>query len=369
MSKRKSSRAENTERSSGDRVGRVERKAAVTTWRKPRPLEERVRKDSLDAQVRAARKTARPGRSALEDWRWLAQLHRRTGRDALTRILVTPLASLMTVLVLGLALALPAGLCVVLDAFRLVLGEGHAGSVRLTLYLEQGVSDERARDMKTQLAQDPAVLQAIYITPEQGAEDFRRYSGLGSALDLLDVNPLPGVIELEPVEAAAEAVQNLHERLKTLSGVSQVRLDTVWLERLVALLEVGERLLQGGGALIGLMLLLVVGNTIRLLVANRRDEIRVIKLVGGSDGFVLLPFLYTGFWYGLTGGCLAWLITAALRFLVSDSMAQLAGLYHVPFQPGLPDWHLSLFLLAGGCAVGVLGALLAAWSQIRRIRP
>lgn len=350
-------------------AGWPERKPAVTTWQKTRPLEDRVRKKSLDAQVRAVRRSARPGRSALEDWKSLVQLHRRTGRDALTRMLLTPLASLMTILVLGLALALPAGLYLTLDTFRLALGEGEPGSVRLALYLKQGTTDEQARTLRKQLAQDLAVFQAVYISPEQGAADFRRHSGLGETLDLLDFNPLPGVIELEPADTAPQAVQRLHERLQGLPGISQVRVDTVWLERLSALLDLGDRLLQGGGLLVGLMLVLAVGNTIRLLVVNRRDEIRVIKLVGGSDGFVILPFLYTGFWYGLMGGALAWLMTTLLRWLVADTLEQLAGLYHMTLRSALPQWELALFLLAGGCVIGVLGALLTAWFQIRRIRP
>ena len=253
----------------------------------------------------------------------------------------------MTILVLGLALALPAGLYLTLDTFRLALGEGEPGSVRLALYLKQGTTDEQARTLRKQLAQDLAVLEAAYISPEQGAEDFRRHSGLGETLDLLDVNPLPGVIELEPADTAPQAVQRLHERLQGLPGISQVRVDTVWLERLSALLDLGDRLLQGGGLLVGLMLVLAVGNTIRLLVVNRRDEIRVIKLVGGSDGFVILPFLYTGFWYGLMGGSTG---------VADDNAAALAGSRYA----GTPCWPLSYDAALSPPAMGA-GTVSAGW--------
>ena len=241
--------------------------------------------------------------------------------------------------------------------------------MRLSLYLEKGVNQSRASSIREDLASDPAVRKATYISPERGLKEFEKYSGLGEALSLLSSNPLPGVIEIEPIDTSSLAVSNLQNRLVHIGGIQEVRVDSEWLKRLNAMLELGNRILNGVTLLIVTAVVLAVGNTIRLLVANRRDEIRVTKLVGGSDGYVMLPFLYSGFWYGLLGGVLGWIMTACLWLLVSQPATHLASLYHNAFRPSFPGMDITLLLVVGGALMGVLGALLACWRQIRAIDP
>ena len=359
------------------RANRPDRKGAVTTWRKTAPVAaaESGKSSKKSKSSPVTEKPVKSGAkksgesSALIHWKTLSRLHQQIGKEALGRILATPIASLMTVLVLGIALSLPAALSMTLDNLRTAVGGGEVTSVRVSLYLKSGTDNAKASRMREDLASDKAIAKAIYISPTQGLAEFEKYSGLGEALRLLDQNPLPGVIEVEPVDTSPLAVGNLQNRLVRMGGVEEARVDSEWLKRLNAILTLGGRILTGVTLLIVAAVLLAVGNTIRLLVLNRRDEIRVIKLVGGSDGFVILPFLYSGFWYGLVGGVLAWLIICMLWLTLSGPASQLATLYQSTFRPGFPGLGMTLLLVVGGAGMGIIGALLASWRQLRDIDP
>ncbi|CAM3605716.1 permease-like cell division protein FtsX [Parendozoicomonas haliclonae] len=355
-------------------MGREGKKSAVTTWRKTPHVDAAAARTSSKSQgkkAEAPRKGAAKNGKVSEAGRWsnLWRLHRQFGRESLQRLLATPAASLMTVLVLGIALALPAALSLTLENLKTVAGNSNVTSARISLYLENQVSEKDARRMREDLLKDSGIAAAVYISPTQGLAEFEKYSGLGDALRLLDSNPLPGVIEVEASDSSPLAVSNLQNRLKRVDGVAELRVDSEWLKKLNAIVTLGDRILTGLSVLICLAVLLVVGNTIRLLVVNRRDEIRVIKLVGGSDGFVLLPFLYSGFWYGLAGGVLCWLIVACLWLAVSGPASDLATLYQSTFRPEFPGLNMTLLLIGGGAFMGVSGALLSSWRQLRDIDP
>jgi cell division transport system permease protein len=151
--------------------------------------------------------------------------------------------------------------------------------------------------------------------------------------------------------------------------VDIVQLDTEWVSRFNAILDIVRRVVLLAAGLFALGILVIVGNTIRLDIENRRDEIEVTKLVGGSDAFVRRPFLYNGIWYGLGGGLIAWLIVAVVVFVLSDPVQRIAGLYGSSFRLqglGLPGW---LALMAGGIGLGWLGSFIAATRELRGIEP
>ncbi len=309
------------------------------------------------------------GKHKAGTWKSFWRLNWRMGSDALKRLALTPVASLMTIMVLGVALALPASFSVMLANLKMAAGGENIASARVSLYLDSGIDDKQALRLCADLMRDTAIQSAVYISPSKGLADFEEYSGLGEALRLLENNPLPGVIEVEPKDTSPLAIDSLKNRLKRTGGVVEVRVDSAWLKRLDAMLELGERVLIGLSLLICAAVLLIIGNTIRLLVVSRSDEIRVIKLVGGSDAFVILPFLYSGLWYGLAGGVLCWLIISSLWFMVSGPATELAVLYQSSFRPGPPDSTTSLLLIGGGALMGILGAWLASWRQLRQIAP
>lgn len=198
--------------------------------------------------------------------------------------------------------------------------------------------------------------------------DFQQALGLSDALDGLDDNPLPASIVVTPTSVAPEAMQALSQRLGALSGVDEVRLDLAWIERLRHLAELGQRVTLALGALFGLGVLLVVGNTIRLAVESRRREIEVVMLIGATHAFVRRPFLYSGAWYGLGGGLLALgLLTLGGRWLALPVQA-LAASYGAGFS--LPALGIagSTILLSCSTILGWLGAWVAVTRHLASIK-
>ncbi|MEQ8953722.1 MAG: FtsX-like permease family protein, partial [Gammaproteobacteria bacterium] len=185
----------------------------------------------------------------------------------------------------------------------------------------------------------------------------------------LQANPLPAALVIEPRSRDPAELQALARRLAEVPEIALVQLDSQWLQRLAAISSLLRRtgLLLAG--IMGLGLLLIVGNTIKLEVENRREQIRVYKLVGASDGFVARPFMYTGLFYGLAGGILAALLQAVFLFLLGPDMGALGSLYGSEISlRGLGPGELLLLVLAGGLT-GLFGATVTSFRQILAIEP
>jgi cell division transport system permease protein len=164
-------------------------------------------------------------------------------------------------------------------------------------------------------------------------------------------------------------VETLAAELKLLPGVEVVQLDTEWVSRFNAILDVVRRIVFLAAGLFALGILVIVGNTIRLDIENRRGEIEVTKLVGGSDAFVRRPFLYNGVWYGLGGGAIAWLVVTAVILMLGDPVQRIAGLYGSGFALHGLDFESSLVLIGGGAVLGWLGSFIVATRELRGIEP
>jgi cell division transport system permease protein len=157
--------------------------------------------------------------------------------------------------------------------------------------------------------------------------------------------------------------------MRETPSVELVQLDSAWVERLNAILDAIERVLALTAGVLALGVMVIVGNTIRLDIQNRRDEIEVTKLVGGSDAFVRRPFLYNGVWYGLAGAVVAWIITAVAIGALRDPVARIAGLYGSGFQVHGLGLEPSLTLAGIGVALGWIGSFVAATRHLREIEP
>ncbi len=245
----------------------------------------------------------------------------------------TPLATLMTAAVIGIALALPTGLHVLLQNVQ-QLSMGWEGTAQMSLFLKPGVPEKRIQSLADKLRGWDGVAEVQYISREQALAEFRELSGFGGALDSLDENPLPAVLVLRPTAEATEPAQMelLLGKVQKLEPVDLAQLDMEWVRRLSGIIEVGKRGVLLLGSLLALAILLVVGNTIRLTILSRRQEIIVTKLIGATNTFIRRPFLYTGFWYGLMGAVLAWLLVAILLGLLSDPVSRLSFLYSSEFS-------------------------------------
>jgi len=289
---------------------------------------------------------------------------------SLGRLSRTPFSTLMTAAVIGIALALPAGLYVVLQNAQ-QLSQGWDNSTQISVFLKHEVDDGRATALAGRLRAMAEVATVDYISRDQALAEFRRYSGFGDALKALDYNPLPAVLVVRPVEdhGTPQAVERLLDQLQRLPETDGVQLDMQWVKRLYTIMEIGRRGVLVLAVLLGLSVLLVVGNTIRLAIQNQRDEIVITKLIGGTDAFIRRPFLYTGLWYGLLGGIIAWLLVNLSLALLSGPVSRLAGLYSSAYELSAADVVTTLALLLGGTFLGLAGSWLAVGRHLGDIEP
>ncbi len=282
----------------------------------------------------------------------------------------TPLATLMTAAVIGIALALPTGLHVLLQNVQ-QLSTGWEGTAQMSLFLKSDIPEKRIQALADKLRSWDGVAEVQYISREQALAEFREQSGFGGALDSLDENPLPAVLVLRPTAEATEPAQMemLLGKVQKLEPVDLAQLDMEWVRRLSGIIEVGKRGVLLLGGLLALAILLVVGNTIRLTILSRSQEIIVTKLIGATNAFIRRPFLYTGFWYGLMGAVLAWLLVAILLGLLSDPVSRLSFLYSSGFSLDGLDLETVIILLGSGIALGLLGSWLAVGRHLQAIEP
>ncbi len=274
----------------------------------------------------------------------------------------------MTWLVIGIALALPIILYVILINVG-ALGEGWDGNPRISLYLRPSVTEVEGRTLGRELEKRPDIAEISYISANDALVEFRSLSGFGSVLNALDKNPLPAVLEVKPRDRDIGKLRLQVASYGELQQVASVKFDLAWIERLFALLQLGERLVVTLGFVLALGVLLVIGNTIRLSIENRRSEIEIVKLVGGTDGYVRRPFLYLGFWYGLGGALIAtFLVQGSLVFLATP-VEVLAQSYRNDFSLAGLDIAGSIAVLCGGSALGIVGALLSVGRHLSEIEP
>ncbi|MBB3191173.1 permease-like cell division protein FtsX [Halomonas cerina] len=301
-------------------------------------------------------------------WRGWLRHHRAMCLDSARRLLVHPLGSLMTMLAIAIALVLPAGLWLTLDSARLLDAELEQ-SATLTLYLEHGIGEDEARRLEATVAAEAGVAGTRLVTAAEGMAEFQQALGLSDALHRLDENPLPASIVVRPRDPSPEVVRAQAERLGELAGIDEVRLDLAWLERLRHLAALGQRVILALGVLFGLGVLLVVGNTIRLAVENRRQEIEVVTLIGATHAFVRRPFLYSGAWFGLGGGLLACGLLVLGRDWLSAPVTALAASYGANFRLPALGMEGSAILLACSTLLGWLGAWITVSRHLAGIRP
>lgn len=296
--------------------------------------------------------------------------HRKVARDSAERLWRTPVASMMTWTVMGVALALPVALLLLLTSLQGV-SAGWESSARITAYLSDSVTLDDARALQAEAQADSRVLEVELIDKDQALAEFRASSGLNDALDYLEGNPLPHTLLVTPDEASRTAggVETLVTRLRGMNGVDRVQVDLGWLQRLNAMTDLLARAVWALALLLAAAVVLVIGNTVRLSIENRRDEILVAKMVGGTDAFVRRPFLYTGAWFGLGGGVVAWVLLQLSLWWLSGPVERLAGLYRSDFSLNGLTFDGALALLIVAMLLGWLGAWVAVKRHLDAIEP
>ena len=284
--------------------------------------------------------------------------------SSLGRALRRPWATLLTIGVMAVALALPLGLWAVLDNIARFGGELRQ-SREITVFLKPGLALDRAQSLATDLRGRGDVASVKVKTPDEGLEELRERGGLGDAIDALGDNPLPSVLIVTP--RGDETA--LAESLSALPDADQVQRDAQWRKRLDGWLRFGGRVVWVLGLLLGLGALLVVGNTVRLDIQSRREEIGVLQLLGASDGFIRRPFLYLGAWYGLAAGALALGLLTLAAWSLRAPLADLAATYGSRFVLSGFAPQVLIGVVIGAALLGWLGAGLVTGHFLRQTRP
>jgi cell division transport system permease protein len=296
--------------------------------------------------------------------------HARAFFFSLGKIYRAPVASIMTIAVLGIALALPSGLYLLLNNIEQATAGWDHGA-RVSLFLEKDMTEQNQKALADKILLRPEVIKVERISADQALAEFKQHSGFGAALDALDDNPLPPVLVVYPdyEGTGLKAMEVLIDNLGRTRGIEEVVLDMRWLQRLQAIMETTRRTVFVIAGMLALTVILVVGNTIRLDIQNRRQEIEVAKLIGATDAFIRRPFLYGGLWYGLIGSLLGIITVQGALALLQGPVESLAGLYGSEFALLGLNTNEITWVFASGTLLGWLGSWIAVGRHIKDIEP
>lgn len=289
-------------------------------------------------------------------------------RATLARFARTPLATLLNVGVIGIALALPAGLYAGLANLQ-AFARDLASDPQLSVFLALDATRAEAKQVESRLRQHPLVREARFVPREQALKELKASTGLADVVDGLPQNPLPDALVVLPRESGAQALEKLRDEVRGWPKVSHVQLDTAWAQRLEAGLRLARLAIGLLAALFGAALVAVTFNTIRLQILTRREEIEVSKLIGATDPYIRRPFLYFGTLQGAAGGVAAWLIIGAGIALLNGALADLGQLYGARLELRHLGTRDSVSLLAISAALGWLGAWLSVNQHLSGIGP
>ena len=294
--------------------------------------------------------------------------HARQAVASLGELWRTPSASILTIAVLGVSLTLPATLHLLVKNMQQI-SSSFTQAAEISLYIREQTPANQVQSLVTILQADHDVAEVIFVSKQQAMAEFQEISGFGAALNYLDSNPLPDLIQVLPKNTAPQAAEILLQRLSNERIVDFAKLDIDWLTRLNAIVS----MLQQAVAIIALLLLsavlLIVGNTIRLSIMNKKDEIEVMKLVGATDAFIQRPFLYTGVWFGVFGGLLAFLVVELMLWWLQGAISNVTALYQSDFRLMAMSFREFIGLLLIAVLLGLTGSYLSVRRHISAIEP
>jgi len=287
---------------------------------------------------------------------------------SLDKIYQAPTTTIMTVAVIGITLSLPGGFYLFLKNIDAIAGDFRSSS-QIGLYLDLDIGEKQARALEKQIAKMENVTSTRFISRELSLEEFRQNSGFGNSIDTLSSNPLPHTIIVEPDEADTFTIRNLLNSLQAMPEVEIAKLDTEWLERLYTIIEIAKRSVIIITILFAFAVLLIIGNTIRLDIQNRYQEIIVTKLIGATDAFIRRPFLYGGVWYGLLGGIISWLIVEIGYLAIAGPLERLNLLYQSDMELITFSFHDFIILITSSTLLGLAGSWIAVARHLNQIEP
>jgi len=329
--------------------------------RKGRPIKP-VRHDT--------RQTKTAGGNFVDKLHAYRDLHAHALFSSLGRLVASPFTSIMTIAVLAIAISLASGFYILVVNLQQLTGSLETSN-QISLFLRDDVSDAHANKLADNIRKNDKVQSVKLITREQGLTEFRTYSGFGAAINALENNPLPIVIQVLPKNSLEDkqGLENLLENFQRSSEVDFAQVDLQWVERLQSIIAVARLFAILLNLMLGIAVLFVIGNTIRLELHNRRDEVVIAKLVGATNSFIQRPFLYSGFWIGFISGVAAWFIVTVLMLILRQPVEKLSGLYEGGFHLLFLSFTDTLALIFISSVLGVLGSWSVLTYQLRQLKP
>jgi cell division transport system permease protein len=318
----------------------------------------RIRKDPPARPVRQeTRQTKTAGGNFFDKLHAYRDLHAHALFSSLGRLVASPFTSIMTIAVLAIAISLASGFYILVVNFQQLTGNLETSN-QISLFLRDDVSDVHANKFAESIRQNASVQDVKLITREQALAEFKTYSGFGAAINALEKNPLPIVLQVLPKNALEDkqGLDNLLKGFQQSPEVDFAQVDQQWVERLQSIMAVARLFATLLNLMLGGAVLFIIGNTIRLELHNRRDEVVIAKLVGATNSFIQRPFLYTGFWIGFISGVSAWFIVTTLMLILRQPVEKLSGLYEGGFHLLFLNFKETLTLIMVSSVLGVLGA-------------
>ncbi len=297
-------------------------------------------------------------------------IHAHALFSSLGRLVRNPFTSAMTIMVMAITISLASGFYLFVVNLQQLTGNVESTN-QISLFLKSTVSEKAAKKLVYKISAKNKIETVKFISKDQALEEFKAYSGFGDALNVLDINPLPAVIQVLPKNTLDDikSIESLMAELSQLYQVDFAQLDMQWIKRLQSMMQ----LMQRGVFLLTLLLsfavLFITGNTIRLELQNRRDEVLIAKLVGATHSFIQRPFLYTGFWLGILSGLVAWAIVTIMMIILQGPIERLSGLYNGAFDVSYLGFIETVILMGIAAFLGVLGAWGVLHYQLKQIKP
>jgi cell division transport system permease protein len=295
--------------------------------------------------------------------------HKQAFTHSLAHLWQNPISTWITLAAIAIALSLPAGLYILLGNLK-TLTDDNREVPTISLYIKQNITEQQAQDRAELLSELKDIDNVKLVRREDGLRHMQQIAGVQDIIDTVGENPLPHVLVVTPKMSlfgdSGVDLESLARRLKNYSEVDTVQMDIEWVQRLRAILHIAERVVLVVGFLLGLTVLLVVGNTIRLNIENRREEIEVTRLVGATTAYIRRPFLYGGLWYGLFGGAMSLVIVQSSLIFMIAPVNRLAELYGSHYSVSGLGATVTLIILVCSSLLGLFGAWLAMAQHLRK---
>jgi len=296
--------------------------------------------------------------------------HQKTYKATFKQLLEQPLASFFTCAVIGIAFVLPALLAILLSNIQSVQ-HNWDGSAQITLFLKKGVPALDGNILSETIAKKPSITSSHFVDNNTALEEFKKRFELQDAVDYLDENPLPHIILVQPDKSlkSIDHIEQIKNSLLKFPEVEGALLDVMWVQRLNSITQLLQRAAWVIALMLGAAVILILGNTIRLFIENRKEEIIVVKLVGGTNAFVRRPFLYMGVFFGFGGSAIAWILINLTLYMLNGPIQDLAISYQSTFNLSGFSFESTLLLIVLGMSLGWFGAWLSVRKHLDDIEP